>query len=160
MDLFLLRHGLAGDRETWEGPDAERPLTDEGRAEMEAVADFLVGRMPRPDAIISSPLVRAYQTAEILAARVAGAVDVSDLLAPGFDVKRLWHLLRFYPGARRLLLVGHEPDFSELIETLIGGGSVAMKKGGLARVRLSDGNPPRGTLLWLVTPGFLLPPRE
>jgi phosphohistidine phosphatase len=160
MDVFFLRHGLAGDRDTWQGPDAERPLTDEGRTEMESVATYLAGHLPRLDAVVSSPLVRAYQTAEILVAHTGGTVDVADLLAPGFDVKKLWHLMRFYPGARRLLLVGHEPDFSQTIEALTGGGRVAMKKGGLARVRLSSEGAAKGTLLWLVPPAFILPSEE
>ena len=91
---------------------------------------------------------------------MGGIVDVNDLLAPGFDARRLWRLLRLYPGARRLLLVGHEPDFSQTIAAVIGGGQLTMKKGGLARVRLSEESTPRGSLLWLVTPGFVLAPQE
>src|SRR5437870_5237293 len=96
-DLFFLRHGEAGDRETWQGPDAERPLTPAGRAEMEAVASFLLERSLRLDALISSPLARALQTAEIVAARLGGTVEANDLLSPGFDARRLWRLLRLYP---------------------------------------------------------------
>ena len=159
-DLFFLRHGQAGDRETWQGPDEERPLTDEGRAEIEAVATFLAHRALRLDAVVSSPLVRARQTAEIVAVRLAMTLDIDDLLAPGLDVKRLWRLVRLHPGARRILLVGHEPDFSATIQEVIGGGTVTMKKGGLARVRLADQGTPRGSLLWLAPPGLLLPSAE
>jgi phosphohistidine phosphatase len=127
---------------------------------MEAVTGLLTARLTRLDSIISSPLTRSLQTAQIVAAGLGTVVDVNDLLAPGFDARRLWRLLRLYPGARRLLLVGHEPDFSLTIAAVIGGGQLAMKKGGLARVRLSQESTPRGSLLWLVTPGFLLPSSE
>ncbi len=156
MDLFFLRHGEAGDSATWAGPDGERPLTAAGRLELEALVEVLIPQRMRLDNLVSSPLARAYQTAEIVAQRTGLGVEVDDLLRPGFDLNRLRQVLRRYPAARRVMLVGHEPDFSATISALIGGGSLTLKKAGLARVRLPDVRDARGSLLWLTSPGLLL----
>ena len=127
-----------------------------GRRELEALVELLSPQRVRLDNLVSSPLARAYQTAEIVANHTGLGVEVDDLLKPGFDIAGLRQLLRRYSAARRIMLVGHEPDFSATISALIGGGSLTLKKAGLARVRLPDVREARGTLLWLTSPGLLL----
>lgn len=148
MRIYFLRHGEAN-WPAWQGPDSERPLTEKGIAEMQVVAQG-IGRL-RPDAIVlTSPLRRAAQTAEILGRVLGTAVAVEPRLAPGFDLPQLRALIEEYPG-RDLLLVGHEPDFSSVIAAVTGG-RVRMAKAGLACVELSFGPDLIGELQWLVPP--------
>ncbi len=151
MRLYFLRHGPAVSRTQWDQPDEERPLTDDGRAVVKASARLLARTQIAVDAILTSPLVRARQTAEIAAAELgAGAPVDADGLAPGFDRKRLKALLAEHHGAQALLLVGHEPDFSGTIRELTGG-AVVCKKGGIARVDI-DEETVHGELVMLVPP--------
>jgi phosphohistidine phosphatase len=78
-----------------------------------------------------------------------------DQLAPGFGVDRLRDVLRRYPNAESIMLVGHEPSFSATISQLIGGGQIVMKKGGLARVDVDSIDSLHGELIWLLTPKLL-----
>lgn len=159
MDLFFLRHGEAQGREEWKGDDEERPLSEEGAARMRREAKTLAGLSLGVSLILSSPLVRALETAEIVAAAL-GLKDsplTDRRLAPGFNATALREILSEHAGAAALLLVGHEPDFSETIEACIGGGRVECKKGGLARLDITDPLRPRGSLLWLLPPRVLAP---
>ena len=103
--------------------------------------------------ILSSPLPRAQQTAEIAGAALGTAVSVEAALAPGFDEDALRKLLRAHDG-RNVMFVGHEPDFSRMVEALTGG-SVVMAKAGVARIDLANADEARGELRWLVTPKIL-----
>ena len=155
--LYFLRHGKAAPRATWEGEDGLRPLTPEGEALMRREAKGLRRLGLAPDVIITSPLVRARQTAEI-AAEALGARDrlVEDArLAHGFDARCLERLAAERPEAAELMVVGHEPEFSATIAELIGGGFVDMKKGGLARVDVGGPGLEDGVLAWLLTPSQL-----
>jgi len=155
MQLYFLRHGLA-DWPDWDSArDGERPLTDEGIEKMKAEAKAIQRLGVQLDAILSSPLVRARQTAEAVARRLDMDVIEDAALAPGFDAERLRGILRRHARAGALMLVGHEPDFGRSVAHLIGGGRVAMKKGGLARVDLESLEPPSGTLVWLLAPKVL-----
>jgi phosphohistidine phosphatase len=157
MDLFFLRHGIAGDRGDWTGDDSLRPLTSKGRSQLAAAAKVMASLGLEFDAILTSPLVRARETAEIIAVRL-GAIDrlqEEPQLEPGFDIGKLSSVLAGTGRGRTLLLVGHEPDFSRTISALVGGGNLVMKKGGLARVALADDQPLRGELLWLLPPKLL-----
>ena len=155
MQVYFLRHGLADWPDWDEARDDERPLTDEGVARMQAAAKTLKRFELGLDAILSSPYLRARQTAQTVAGRLGLAVIEEPALAPGFDVTRLREVLRRHAQAQALMLVGHEPDFSRTIAQLIGGGRVAMKKGGLARVDLAAIDPPGGELVWLLAPKVL-----
>ena len=156
MQLYFLRHGLA-DWPNWDpARDHERPLTDEGMEKMKAEAKAIKRLGLELDAILSSPFVRAQQTAQPVAERLGLNVVEEAALAPGFDLKRLQAVLKRHPDARAIMLVGHEPDFSRTIGQLIGGGRVAMKKGGLARVDLEAPDPPQGELVWLLAPKVLI----
>jgi phosphohistidine phosphatase len=157
MRLYFLRHGQA-DRSAWTGMDFDRPLTEEGKERMAQEADTIHQLDLSPDAILTSPLVRALQTAEIVAERL-NALDllvIDERLEPGFGPSDLAEILEELPQADELLLVGHEPDFSETISYLIGGGTIVCKKGSLARVDLIDAGPLAGELVWLIPPKALI----
>jgi phosphohistidine phosphatase SixA len=81
---------------------------------------------------------------------------LDDRLAPGFDLKALEAILRELEGTLAVMVVGHEPDFSEVIGDLIGGAQVVVKKGSLARIEMHSLSPPRGTLVWLIPPKLLM----
>jgi len=157
LKLYFLRHGQAGNRQDWQGDDSKRPLTVEGKKRMQREA-AAIGKLELPlDLVISSPLVRALQTAEIVAkARGSAARLVTDVrLTPGFGPKHLAAILAEHRGARGLMLVGHEPDFSETISQVTGGGRLTMKKGALAYVEVEDPASLKGTLGWLIPPKAL-----
>jgi phosphohistidine phosphatase len=152
MKLYFLRHGKA-DWPGWDRPDTERPLTKDGKKEMKKVAAALVERGVKTDVILSSPLPRAQETAELAAEAFGLAVTLEPALAPGFDSEKLRVLLQTHAG-RDIMLVGHEPDFSHLIEDLTGG-IVVMSKAGVARIDLANAGDLHGELRWLVTPKML-----
>ena len=156
MKVYFLRHGKA-DRSQWDGDDDARPLTAEGEEAMRREAEALRALGLAPDLIVTSPLARARKTAELAAEGLglAGRVVVDDRLAPGFDVRRLEQVLAERGPAGEIMVVGHEPDFSETIAELIGGGDVVMKKGGLARVDVAAPVAGGGQLVWLLTPPLL-----
>jgi phosphohistidine phosphatase len=103
--------------------------------------------------ILSSPLPRALQTAEIAGKALKAAVRDEPLLKKGFDAAKLATMLRRTKGGA-VMIVGHEPDFSGVIRELTGA-MVALKKGGLARVDLDLADARRGTLVWLVPPKLM-----
>jgi phosphohistidine phosphatase len=159
LRLYFLRHGLA-DRSAYSGgDDHERPLTGEGKQRMRREAEFMARLGVAPDLILTSPLVRARQTAEIVAARL-GLTDrlrQEKRLGLDFDTERLAAILASLEGDHReIMLVGHEPSFSEVVGEITGGSLVVCKKGGLARVDLAAGQKPLGQLVWLLPPKALL----
>ncbi len=155
MILYFVRHGVAENREEWFESDDLRPLTEDGEKRMRAAARWMGKLGVRPAVILTSPLVRARQTADILAEVLSAPVEESPALEPGFGISALGELLKAYPDADSLLLVGHEPDFSATIEGLMGGGRVSVKKGSLIRVDLFSTTPPRGQLIWNIPPRML-----
>jgi len=159
MDLYFLRHGDALGKEEWKGDDNARALSDEGVACMRREAKTLVGLSLGISLILSSPLARAVKTAEIVAAALGlkDSLRTDKRLAPGFDPPALREILADHAEVGALMLVGHEPDFSETIADCIGGGRVECKKGGLARLDITDTLRPRGSLVWLLPPRVLAP---
>lgn len=155
MELLFLRHGPAGSRTAWRGPDAGRPLTDQGREIVRRAAAVLAGAEVAIDAVLTSPYARARETAEIAAdvLGVGGRPVDDERLTPGFDRDALATIIADHAGAACLLLVGHEPDFSATIGALTGG-DVVVKKAGIARVDV-DERTMRGRLLWLLAPRVL-----
>lgn len=157
-EIYLLRHADAGDPEAWRGPDAERPLSAKGTRQADRLGAFLAGIGFRPDAIVSSPKVRASQTAEIVAQALGASVALDDRLAEGFGLADLGAMLEERSGPGRIVLVGHDPDFSATLGELVRTKAIPMPKGALARVDV-DG-PPRagaGVLRWLLPPEALKP---
>lgn len=147
--LFFLRHGRA-DWPDWDAPDDERPLTKPGRKEVRAVAQLLVRLNAAPDLILTSPLPRALQTAEIAAEHLEVDCVKEALLKPGFGLRELVQLQKKHLE-QSLMLVGHEDDFSRTILRLTNG-RVKLPKAGVAMVELDA--PDRGRLRWLFPPKF------
>jgi phosphohistidine phosphatase len=155
MILYFLRHGLASDSNTWNGDDHERPLTNEGVIQIKASANTLKKIGVKVDAILSSPLKRAFQTAQITAKAMDLEVIKDERLAYGFGLESLSKIIAEHPQSAAIMLVGHEPDFSSIVSALTGGSEIIMKKGGLARVDLIESSPPKGELVWLLPPKLL-----
>lgn len=156
MTLYLLRHGEA-DWPDWDQPDEARPLTEKGKKEMRRVAHFLHALAIAPSLILTSPLPRARQTAEIVARGLKLASRDEDALRPGFDAAKLKTILK-RNSATELMLVGHEPDFSAVVRALTGG-SVKLAKAGIARVELEpDGTAAR--LFLLLSPKVMRAARQ
>ena len=159
LRLFFLRHGLA-DRSEFAGTDDRlRPLTAAGRQRIERQGRFLARMGLQVDLILTSPLLRASQTAEIVARRLGLADRVADdpRLGLAFDARRLADIVAgLGAGTRRVLLVGHEPGFSETIGEITGGSLIVCKKGSLARVDVVDRADLRGVLVWLLPPKVML----
>lgn len=156
MRCYFLRHGPAGDSEDWHGDDFERPLTDEGVERMQREASSIAELGLDPDVIVTSPLIRARQTAEI----VAEELEMRDRLVEDahlgldFDLKRLTRILEKHAGAHAVMLVGHDPSMSRTIGQLIGGARVELKKGSLACVRV-EASSVKGELVFLLPPKVL-----
>jgi phosphohistidine phosphatase len=129
-ELWFLRHGEAED-----GGDDPR-LTERGRHQAEAAGKALAELGLRFDAVFTSPRARARETAELACAALGCDSAVHEPLSGGFGRDDALELLSGQPDAARVLVVGHEPDFSQTIAAL-GGGEVDMKKGGVAGVRVA-----------------------
>ena len=147
MKLYLLRHGKA-DWPNWNKPDDERPLTEEGKKEMAGVAKFLA-RLEIDPVILTSPLPRASQTAEIAGKHLKSKVRVEQSLRPGFGSAQLRKILKDFTG-KSVMIVGHEPDFSHTIFQLTGG-NAKMSKAGVAFIELETDSM-EGELRWLLPP--------
>jgi phosphohistidine phosphatase len=158
MDVYLLRHAVAAEQDKVKFPDDDRPLTDDGVAKMRESAAGIAELIDRPSLILTSPLIRARQTAEI-AAKALGCRDrvlTCDLLKPGAKVDEVRKELaaRAGEGAESVMLVGHEPDMGEIASALIGatGSVVEFKKGSLCAIHLNDERlDDPGLLLWHLT---------
>ena len=152
MELVVLRHGKAEDSNP--AGDASRQLLEKGRGQSQDAGQLLRSAGLLPEIVLSSPLVRARQTAEEFceAARLPAPVVVP-WLASGMHPDTALNELVAYRDFSRIAIVGHEPDLSELIQWLLGarGNAIEMKKGSIACVRIY---PPAklGTLLYLAPP--------
>jgi len=137
MEIFLVRHGVAVDRES-DGPDASRPLTNKGRRRFRKTARSFARLGCKLDLILTSPLVRAVQTAEILAGETKhGEVAVLEELDPKFEVADLLKALaKRANGSRSVALVGHDPQLSSVLAALAGVEveSLDVKKGAIVRL--------------------------
>jgi len=161
-ELYIMRHGLAVARgSVGFADDAQRPLQPEGKEKMREIAEGLKRVGLELDWVVSSPLVRAVETARIIAESLASSatVDVCDAMGPGGSHEEVIAFLAKRPGRTRVLVVGHEPDLSELAARLIGAGSHAnlgFKKGGCCMISFEE-FPPRspGQLTWWLTPRLL-----
>jgi phosphohistidine phosphatase len=163
MELYLMRHGIA-EAQVGSQTDAERKLTKEGRQKTEKVAQQLVAGDLRFDLILASPLVRAYQTAEILiAAGLSSELEQSDLLTNTGNIHKWltdWLEPRQYSHKTKLALVGHEPNLSNWAEILVWGaskGCIVLKKAGMIGIKLPEVGSPLGQsqMFLLIPPRYL-----
>jgi phosphohistidine phosphatase len=160
IELYLLRHADAGDPGRWTGSDDARPLSPKGERQAERLGSFLASVGFKPDAILTSPRVRAHRTAEIVAGHLDLEVVVEDRLAGPLDGIVAEAILRKAGDVARVVLVGHDPDLSELLTSLAGGAEIPMRKGSLARLDLERPiRPGAAVLRWLVPPDLLDPKR-
>jgi phosphohistidine phosphatase len=149
MFLVLLRHGIAEDRDGTK-PDDERELTEVGHKRMKQIGRGLARLFPKVEAIISSPLVRARQTAEWVSKAYDLPIEFSDALAPDSDEERFRTLVDGL-SLQRVILVGHEPTLSAFMRALTGmQGEIELKKGGCYGVRIDDNRAAR--LEWMLPP--------
>lgn len=154
MDLLLVRHGAAEPKADWSGDDTERPLSALGRLQVGDVAVSLGRLTVHPDLVVTSPYLRARQTADIVANHlgIADRVVVDPRLTPGFGTRQLSKILRSHGECRSIVLVGHEPDLGEVVRALTGGGHVAIRKAAVAQVDLTSPEDLKGRLVALIVP--------
>jgi phosphohistidine phosphatase len=161
MNLYLMRHGIAlAQDDPSVARDAERPLTSKGLKRMRKAARGLSALAIPFDSILTSPLIRARQTADIVASTLGLETYLEEIsgLAPESNVEHLMFSLTRYQDRKHMLLVGHEPLLSSVAAHLLGGRkpaslNVEFKKGGLCRIEI-DSLPAAapGTLHWFLTP--------
>ncbi|MGH7216485.1 MAG: SixA phosphatase family protein [Nitrospiraceae bacterium] len=161
MDCVFLRHGIAVERDEWEGPDADRPLTERGAKRVAQVAAGLSRLDVQPTHVLSSPLIRAVETAKIAhsSLQVHSVVQIVDELLPDAPPNRLLSILHKFPPESCVLCIGHEPQLGRAASVLLSGrasASFPLKKAGACLIELSiQVKPGRGVLRWWLTPGQL-----
>ncbi len=152
MEVYLLRHGIAEDGGP-DKPDADRALTTDGRRKLRHVLELSSEVNVDPSLILTSPLRRAMQTAEIARSvlKCKNALISCKALAPGGSVEQVWDEVRAHRQETALLLVGHNPQFAELAGYFLGARElrVDFKKGAILRVDFDSFSArPHGTLRW------------
>ena len=161
-ELCIMRHGAATPRgEAGYSDDAKRPLTEQGKKKIHEIAAGLKQAGFEADWIVSSPLVRAVETAKIAATAVGplAPLEISETLSPSASPESLLAFLAKHKNRRRILVVGHEPDLSHLAARLIGAGrhaNLAFRKGACCLITFPE-FPPKspGQLAWWLTPRIL-----
>jgi phosphohistidine phosphatase len=163
MNLYIIRHAIAVDEGAPEyEEDSQRPLTDKGKKKMRQIAKGLRALGVDFDLILSSPYVRAKETAEILADvfKIKTDVALSENLIPMGDPDLLIAEMNEKYNANSIALVGHEPHLTALIGLLVSENAsldMTLKKGGVCRLSADDLHHSRkATLEWLITPGILV----
>lgn len=161
MELYLIRHGIAVER-TSDVEDEQRSLTEVGRQKTHQVAKRLCALGLQFDLILTSPLVRSRQTAEILhTSGLSCQLKESIYLAPGGDIYAWLKSLEYWEQPETMALIGHQPDLGQWAETLIWGQArdkIVLKKAGIIGLTLPDTDSFVGhsKLFWLTPPKFLL----
>ena len=149
MLIYFFRHGQA-DWPHWKESDDKRPLNTRGVKETDQMAKFLRRLGLKPAIIISSPLPRAYQTASIVAEVVEAPIEEDSKVSKGFAADQLRSILEQHP-VDEIIVVGHDPDFSNLLKILTGS-QLKLAKSGVACVDLDDKQ--NGKLIWLLPPNI------
>jgi phosphohistidine phosphatase len=153
--LYLLRHAHAGNSASWTGDDAARPLSDRGKDQARKLGKLLAERGVVPDTILTSPKVRAHQTANLVADALGIGVTTDERLAEEFGLDDLAEMMAGV-GSGSLMVVGHDPDFSDMLATLVGAADIPMRKGALARIDVQMPlGPGCGVLRYLLPPELL-----
>jgi phosphohistidine phosphatase len=158
MDIYVVRHGIAIDREDPKcPPDPERYLTEEGIEKTKQIAKAVAALGIIPDLFLSSPYVRAMQTAEVLANALGSAkqkIRRTDLLLPGAEPSLVFRELAKDKQSSSVFLFGHAPQLDEVIAAAFASkhNITSLKKAGVAAIKLKRISPPSAELLWLATP--------
>jgi phosphohistidine phosphatase len=160
IELFLVRHAIAAERGPKYPDDRLRPLTVAGSKKFSESVPGLTEMGVVIDFVLTSPLVRARETATLLASALKPKPALAEIeaLAPGGRPQAVIEAVKTHSKRhRRLALVGHEPDLGELAARLIGGrGTIEFKKGAVCLIEVDDATPGGpGTLRWLLTPKAL-----
>ena len=155
MQLYLLRHGIAEDGRPGKN-DASRELTAEGRRKLREILRVAAHADVKPALILSSPLIRAVQTAELAAEVLHCNHEIlrTKALIPNSPVEAVWDEIRAHRDQTELMLVGHEPLFGQLAAYLLGAPELRLdfKKGAIVRIDFESlGIKPRGLLRWFLT---------
>jgi phosphohistidine phosphatase len=151
-----MRHGIAEDGQPG-GKDSARALTAEGRKRLRAVLRRAKEAGVAPGLILSSPYVRALQTAEIAAKELGYSAEIlrTRVLEPASQPEAAWEEIRLYKDHDQILLTGHEPLFGRLAAYLLGAPALEFdfKKGAIVRIDIEHPGPrPRGVLKWMLAP--------
>jgi phosphohistidine phosphatase len=161
MECLLVRHGIAVNREEWEGKDVDRPLTEKGKRRVREVAAGLRKLNVRPTVIYASPARRAAETAQLLHDLLArpSPMEFRDELLPEAPPARVLRLLQDLLPESCVICVGHEPQLGMAASVLLSGrasASFPLKKAGACLIELSlPAKPGRGALRWWLTPSQL-----
>jgi phosphohistidine phosphatase len=159
VTLYLVRHAIAEPRGSAWPDDTKRPLTHRGMARMREAVSGLDAAGIEISLVLTSPLVRARQTAEILARGLTSVptVEVTNALLPGQPPARMVEALAGHARAKSVALVGHEPGLGELAAWLLGAReALPFKKGGVCRIDMPSLPPvPPGQLVWFALPKML-----
>lgn len=158
MQIHLLRHGIAEDPVAGRR-DFDRTLTADGRRKLRALLKRAEASGVKPSLVMSSPFVRARETAEIAAEIMGPGAEIlyTQALQPSADPEDVWEEIRLHKEEQQVLLVGHEPLFSRLTGLLLNSPQLQLdfKKGALLRVDIEPvGLRPRGVLKWLLVARF------
>lgn len=159
MKLYLVRHAAASRKSTWRGDDDLRPLTRSGRRRFRASASALIASGAlTPQRIITSPLVRASQTATILGKLLDGSAPVAEdwRLGHAFALEDLAALLAENKSGRSIAIVGHNPSLCDVLARFVGDADLDLRKGAIACVEVAAPKAGHGRLLWLVPPTVLV----
>ena len=155
MRLLIVRHAIAVPHGTPDVPEEERPLTPRGEQRFREAARGLARICPRPDVLLTSPLVRARQTAEI-AAEAWGQVKVRDEPAlAGGSFEKIAGAVEKHAGKKLVAIFGHEPDVSGIVARLLGTSAserLTFKKGGAALLDVPGRMAEGGALIWYLPP--------
>lgn len=159
MQVYLLRHGIAEDPIPGK-PDSVRALTPEGKKKMRSIARKATASGLSFTLVLSSPYRRALETAEIMTSASDGAVETTktNALLPHVHPREVWEELKANRDEQSVLLVGHDPQMSQLVGYLTGAPDLQIdfKKGALCRIDFEQfGVQPKGVLKWLVTPKLM-----
>jgi phosphohistidine phosphatase len=153
MEIYILRHGDAEPHDP-SIDDRERELTSKGRRDVRTVVEQAKRAKFAPQVILTSDLVRARQTAEIAGSVLdCNRVEEINVLRPEFPPNEVWKEVAVRSDVEEVMLVGHEPQFSQLVAFLLEASvAVDVKKGSLIRISVSRRGSPRGILKWMLTP--------
>ena len=161
MEIYLIRHAIAEERENWNKPDELRPLTPQGEKKMQRIVRGLRALDVELAHLYSSPLVRAVQTAEVVrSALKITSIEQTEAMLPGASPQSLLPVLNELPADAAVGFVGHEPHLGYLLSFLLSGQRApfaAFKKGGVACLEgEKPAEPGKFALRWMLEPNHLV----